>query len=113
MGLVWSVPLSFKGNDRQSPKRGGKRIVGGGSKNVFGEGFFRRIYGMFSTPLGRSLKNGPSILGESADSLLFETFRSQRRVTSKAHLWRFKEIGTPTPSYPIDFCVFHWDDLLS
>ena len=41
LGLVWSVPLSFKGNDRESPKKGGgKRIVGGGSKNVFGEGFF-------------------------------------------------------------------------
>ena len=23
LGLVWSVPLSFKGNDRESPKRGG------------------------------------------------------------------------------------------
>ena len=41
LGLVWSGPLSFKGNDRESPKKGGgKRIVGGGSKNVFGEGFF-------------------------------------------------------------------------
>ena len=30
LGLVWSVPLSFKGNDRESPKRGGGRIVGGG-----------------------------------------------------------------------------------
>ena len=29
---------------------GGERIVGGGSKNIFGEGFFARIYGMFSTP---------------------------------------------------------------
>ena len=48
MGLVWSVPLSFKGNDRESPKKGGggKRIVGGGSKNVFGEGF----YGMLPPP---------------------------------------------------------------
>ena len=64
LGLVWAVPLSFKGNDRESPKKGGgKRIVGGGSKNVFGGGVFRRIYGMFSpppefsTPLGRSLMN--------------------------------------------------------
>ena len=32
-------------------KRGGKRIVDGGSKNVFGEGFFAEFYGMFSTPL--------------------------------------------------------------
>ena len=40
-GLVWSVPLSFKGNDRESPQKGGgKRIGGGGSENVFGEGFF-------------------------------------------------------------------------
>ena len=23
LGLVWSVPLSFKGNDRESPKKGG------------------------------------------------------------------------------------------
>ena len=63
MGLVWSVPLSFKGNDRESPKKGGggKRIVGGGSKNVFGEGFFANLRYVFhppefSTPLGRSLK---------------------------------------------------------
>ena len=60
MGLVWSVPLSFKGNDRESPKRGGKTYRRwGGSKDVFGEGF----YGMFppppefSTPLGRCLKS--------------------------------------------------------
>ena len=40
LGLVWSVPLSLKGNDRELPKKGGgKRIVGEGSKNVFGEGF--------------------------------------------------------------------------
>ena len=63
LGLVWSVPLSFKGNDRESPKKGGggKRIVGGGSKNVFGEGFFAEFTVCFpppwvSTPLGRSLK---------------------------------------------------------
>ena len=41
LGLVWSVPLSLKRNDRESPKKGGgKRIVGWGSKNVFGEGCF-------------------------------------------------------------------------
>ena len=55
LGLVWSVPLSFnKGNDRESPKRGGKTYRRWGfknGKNVFGEGFLRRIYGMFSTPL--------------------------------------------------------------
>ena len=67
LGLVWSVPLSLKGNDRESPKRGGgKRIVGGGSKNVFGEGFFlpnlRYVFHPpeFSTPLGRSLIENPS-----------------------------------------------------
>ena len=49
MGLVWSVPLSFKGNDRESPKRGGgKGIVGGGSENVFGEGFFAEGEGFFA-----------------------------------------------------------------
>ena len=26
LGLVWSVPLSFKGNDRESPKRGGGNV---------------------------------------------------------------------------------------
>ena len=38
LGLVWSVPLPFKRNDRESPKRGegAKRIVGGG-------GFQRRF----------------------------------------------------------------------
>ena len=61
MGLLLSVPLSLKGNDRESPKRGGKRIVGGGSKNVFWEGFFAEFTicfppPEFSTPLGRSLK---------------------------------------------------------
>ena len=43
----------------ESRQKGGeKRIVGGGSKNVFGEGFFRQIYGMFSTPLKTSAKIG-------------------------------------------------------
>ena len=51
LGLVWSVPLSFKGNDRESPKKGGgKRIVGGGSKNVFGEGFFAEFTLCFPPP---------------------------------------------------------------
>ena len=52
-GLVWSVPLSFKGNDRESPKKGGggKRIVGWGVQKRFWGGVFHRIYGMFSTPL--------------------------------------------------------------
>ena len=51
MGLVWSVPLSFKGNDRESPKGGGgERIVGGGSKNVFGEGFFAEFTVCFPPP---------------------------------------------------------------
>ena len=40
LGLVWSVPLSFKGNDRESPKRGGECIVGGGGPKTFlGRGF--------------------------------------------------------------------------
>ena len=26
LGLVWSVPLSFKGNDRESPKKGGGNV---------------------------------------------------------------------------------------
>ena len=56
MGLVWSAPLSFKGNNRESPKKGGGpgetyRRWGGGSKKRFWGGVFRRIYGMFSTPL--------------------------------------------------------------
>ena len=54
-GLVWSAPLSFKGNDRESPKkRGGKRIVGGGSKKRFCRGVFRRIYGMFNNSAPKS-----------------------------------------------------------
>ena len=41
-------------------KGGGKRIAGGGSKNVLGEGFFTEFTVCFptpefSTPLGRSL----------------------------------------------------------
>ena len=51
MGLVWSVPLSFKGNDREWPKkRGGKRIVAGGSKKVFGEGFYAKFTVCFPPP---------------------------------------------------------------
>ena len=50
-GLVWSLPLSFKGSDRESPNTGGaKRIVGGGSKNVFGEGFFAEFTVCFLPP---------------------------------------------------------------
>ena len=26
-GLVWSVPLSLQGNDRESPKKGGAQVV--------------------------------------------------------------------------------------
>ena len=26
LGLVWSVPLSYKGNDRESPKKGGGNV---------------------------------------------------------------------------------------
>ena len=52
MGLVWSVPLSFKGNDRESPKKGGGETYRrwGVQKRFWGV-VFRRIYGMFSTPL--------------------------------------------------------------
>ena len=46
MGMVWSVPVPFKENDRASTKGGGNRIIGGGSKTVLREGF----YGMFSPP---------------------------------------------------------------
>ena len=62
LGLVWSVPLSFKGNDSESPKKGGgKTYRRWGVQKRFWGGVFRRIYGMFSTPpefstpLGRSL----------------------------------------------------------
>ena len=57
LGLVWSVPLSCKGNDRESAKKGGgKRIVGGGSKNVLGEGFYAEFPVCFPYlwPEGRS-----------------------------------------------------------
>ena len=51
LGLVWSVPLSFKGNDRESPKRGGGETYRGwGSKNVFGEGFFAEFTVCFPPP---------------------------------------------------------------
>ena len=47
LGLVWSVPLSFKGNDRESPKDGVENVSQvGGSKDVLGEGF----YGVFPPP---------------------------------------------------------------
>ena len=64
MGLVWSVPLSFKGNDRESPKKGGgethRRL--GGPKTFLGRGFspnLRYVFhpAEFSTPLGRSLRS--------------------------------------------------------
>ena len=47
MGFAWSVPVSFKENNRAKTNRGGKRIIGGGSKTVLGKGF----YGMFAPPL--------------------------------------------------------------
>ena len=50
LGLVWSVPLSFKGNDRESPKKGGGTYRRWGVQKRFWGGVFRRIYGMFSTP---------------------------------------------------------------
>ena len=50
IGVVWSVPLSFKRNGRESPKRGGKRIVGGGSRKVFGEGFYAEFTVCFPPP---------------------------------------------------------------
>ena len=50
--LVWSVPLSFKGNDRESPKKGGGETYRRWEvQKRFWGGVFRRIYGMFSTPL--------------------------------------------------------------
>ena len=52
LGLVWSVPLSSKGNDRESPKKGGGKTYRrwGGSKNVFGEGFFAEFTVCFPPP---------------------------------------------------------------
>ena len=51
LGLVWSVPLSFKGNDIGSPKRGGgKRIVGGGVQKRFGEGSYAEFTVCFPPP---------------------------------------------------------------
>ena len=47
VGFAWSLPVSSKENNRAKTKGGGKRIIGGGSKTVFGKGF----YGMFSPPL--------------------------------------------------------------
>ena len=51
--LVWSAPLSFKGNHRESPKKGGGTYRRWGVQKRFWGGVFRRIYGMFnfSTPL--------------------------------------------------------------
>ena len=48
VGFAWSVPVSFKENNRAKTNGGGgKRIIGGGVQNVFAKGF----YGMFSPPL--------------------------------------------------------------
>ena len=60
LGLVWSVPLSFEGNGRESPKKWGRTYRRWGSKNVFGEGFSPNLRYVFhppefSTPLGRYL----------------------------------------------------------
>ena len=46
-GLVWPVPISFKGNDRAWTNEGGNISYWGGSKTVFEVG----SYGMFSPPL--------------------------------------------------------------
>ena len=44
LGLVWSMPLSFKGHDRESPKRGrGKCIIGWGLQTCFGGGVLRYV----------------------------------------------------------------------
>ena len=53
LGVVWSVPLSFKGNDRESPKErgGGGTYRRWGVQKRFWGGVLRRIDGMFSTPL--------------------------------------------------------------
>ena len=62
LGLVWSAaPLSFKGNDRESPKKGGETYRRWGVQKRFWGGFFspnlRYVFPPpeFSTPLGRSL----------------------------------------------------------
>ena len=53
LGLVWSVPRSFKGNDTESPKGGGggKRIVGRGGPKMF----LGRRFTVCSPPPRRSL----------------------------------------------------------
>ena len=65
LGLVWSVPLSFKGNDRESPKKEGETCRSRGVQKRSWGGVLRRICGMFSTPppefstpLGRALIAG-------------------------------------------------------
>ena len=66
MGLVWSVPPSVKGNEREreSPKKGGETYRRwGGPKTFLGRGFSPNLRYVFhppefSTPLGRSLNGG-------------------------------------------------------
>ena len=51
LGLVWVGASFFKAKDRESPKEGGgKRVVCGGSKNVFGEGFYAEFTVCFPPP---------------------------------------------------------------
>ena len=51
LGLVWSVPLSFKGNDRATRGEGETYCRWGGSKNVFGEGFYAEFAVCVPPPL--------------------------------------------------------------
>ena len=75
VGLVWSVPLSFKGNDRESPKRGGGNVSWvGGPKTFLGRGFSPNLRYVFhppefSTPLGRSLKKHRKIYSKVKSEL--------------------------------------------
>ena len=99
LGLVWSVPLSWKGNDRESPKKGGeKRIVGGGSKNVFGQGFFAEFTVCFPTPrvfhppwplsdrpvLGRRYVSGPPPRGSYLDAQIAKPQSQRFRIAIKS-----------------------------
>ena len=43
MGLVWSVPVSSKTNDRARTSVGGKHTIGG-AKTVLGEGFYGVLF---------------------------------------------------------------------
>ena len=58
VGFGWSVPVSSKENDRGVNEWGGERVISGGSKAVFGEGF----YDMFSPP--PEFSNPPLFLSE-------------------------------------------------